>query len=609
MVGQTHVLRALTNALDADRVHHAFLFTGTRGVGKTTVARILAKSLNCERGVSSTPCGECGACVELDEGRFIDLIEVDAASRARVEETRDLLDNVQYAPTRGRYKVYLIDEVHMFSRHSFNALLKTLEEPPPHVKFLLATTDPQRLPVTILSRCLQFNLRRLTVGDIQGQLQSIVDAESVPSDSGALRSLAIAADGSMRDGLSLLDQAIAFGGGSLTETDVITLLGGVDRRRVIDLLQWVGERDARAALALANELADFGADFSELLAEVIGCLARLAVLQAVPDSADDTDADTPALQALAQSLEPQLVQLLYQIALIGRRDLSLAPDPKSGFEMVLLRMLAFAPGDDGTAQASGDSGRKRGSADQGRDSPGPALRAPRPSAESVPTQASPPPVATPPAETTTQAAAGQVVPDGAAMQGADSPRGELDNGESASPEPQIAHNDVSSEPTPSDLVPAEAVRSAPQPHHEAESAELAAPSTDPRPLGELTPSSWAEVLPQLGLAGMSAEIAANMLLVSAGEGVVTLRIAPTFAALMVKDARKRLIEGIQKRYGAVDVQIDIAEFDGETPAMVRARKATEARAQAAKVIAEDPTVQAIIDRFDGRVDPNSVRPA
>lgn len=345
MVGQQHVLRALTNALDEDRLHHAFLFTGTRGVGKTTVARILAKCLNCETGTTATPCGECGTCLEVDEGRFVDLIEVDAASRARVDETRELLDNVQYAPVRGRYKVYLIDEVHMFSKHSFNALLKTLEEPPPHVKFLLATTDPQRLPITVLSRCLQFNLRRLTTELIEGQLEKITAAETINSDAPALRLLSRAADGSMRDALSLLDQAIAYGGGKLEEDDVRAMLGAIEHSHIVGILDALVGRDAGAMMSATDTLAQSVPDFEEVLAELSTALARIAVLQAVPNPPQD-ELEDEVLRPYAGQLAPELIQLFYQIALTSRRDIPLAPSPRVGFEMAMLRMLAFSP--DGT---------------------------------------------------------------------------------------------------------------------------------------------------------------------------------------------------------------------------------------------------------------------
>jgi DNA polymerase III subunit gamma/tau len=341
LAGQEHVMRALVNALQSGRVHHAFLFTGTRGVGKTTIARILAKSLNCETGPTSTPCGHCSACREIDEGRFVDLIEVDAASKTKVDDTRELLDNVQYAPARGRYKVYLIDEVHMLSAHSFNALLKTLEEPPPHVKFLLATTDPQKLPVTVLSRCLQFNLKRFAPGMIFKRLTEIMLAEKIEAEPEALRLVARSANGSMRDALSLLDQVIAFGGERITASDTRTMLGTLDRSELFTILEALAARDASAVLRRIEQLDERAPDYREVLAELAAVLQKLALLQAVSDLQLDEAEDIDAYRRLASAFTPEDVQLFYQIAIIGRRDLELAPDARGGFEMVLLRMLAF----------------------------------------------------------------------------------------------------------------------------------------------------------------------------------------------------------------------------------------------------------------------------
>jgi DNA polymerase-3 subunit gamma/tau len=344
MVGQEHVLKALTNSLDSGKIHHAFLFTGTRGVGKTTVARILAKSLNCETGVGANPCGVCSACREIDEGRFIDLIEVDAASRTKVDDTRELLDNVQYAPSRGRYKVYLIDEVHMLSNHSFNALLKTLEEPPPHVKFLLATTDPQKLPVTVLSRCLQFSLKRLSANLIGERLKFIAAAEKLDYQPAALALLARAAEGSMRDALSLLDQLIAFGGAALTEAGARAMLGTIDRGHVAQIAEALSLADGAGLLARVSELDRDAPDYDRALVELAALLQRIAIVQIVPDAAfEDEEFDAQTLTRLAKAMVSEDVQLYYQIALAGRRDLPMAPDPRLGFEMTLLRMLAFRP--------------------------------------------------------------------------------------------------------------------------------------------------------------------------------------------------------------------------------------------------------------------------
>ena len=345
VVGQEHVIRALSNALASDRVHHAYLFAGTRGVGKTTIARILAKALNCEAGVSAEPCGECGACTAVDEGRFVDLIEVDAASRTGVDDTRELLENVQYTPSVGRFKVYLIDEVHMLSRQSFNALLKTLEEPPPHVKFLFATTDPQKLPVTVLSRCLQFNLKRLSSAMIVSRMADICEAEGLTAEIAALKRLARAASGSMRDALSLLDQALAFGDNRLRDDDVASMLGSMERNRVVDLLGVVLGGNAPDLIASLRELDELVPDYEGILDELATLLQRVAVLQLAGSAAlgDEDEDNVEALQGLADAVDPEIVQLLYQIAITSRRDLSLAPDPSTGFEMAMLRMFAFRP--------------------------------------------------------------------------------------------------------------------------------------------------------------------------------------------------------------------------------------------------------------------------
>jgi len=355
MVGQTHVLQALINALDQNRLHHAYLFTGTRGVGKTTIARIFAKCLNCETGISSQPCGQCAACVQVDSGRYIDLIEVDAASRTRVEDTRELLDNVQYAPASGRYKVYLIDEVHMLSGHSFNALLKTLEEPPPHVIFLLATTDPQKLPATILSRCLQFNLKAMTPDRIVNYLRHVLEQENIGFDDVALWEIAKAAQGSMRDALSLTDQAIAFGKGQVTGDDVNAMLGTVDRGAVMMLVEHLAQGDAAALLQVVTQLAEHSPDYNDILAEMLTLLHRISVVQAVPDYCESEEQDAglelATIKTLAAKLTAEDVQLFYQIALMGRKDLPLVPDARRGLEMILLRMLLFRP------QGAGSSGQ------------------------------------------------------------------------------------------------------------------------------------------------------------------------------------------------------------------------------------------------------------
>ena len=346
MVGQEHVLQALINALDSDRLHHAYLFSGTRGVGKTTIARIFAKSLNCDNGVGSEPCGSCASCLEVDEGRSVDLIEIDAASRTGVDDMRELLDNVQYAPTRGRFKIYLIDEVHMLSRHSFNALLKTLEEPPPHIKFLLATTDPQKMPVTVLSRCLQFNLKRMSRQQILSHLQFLLDEEKIQFEIPALNLLAGAADGSMRDALSLLDQAIAYGGGSVLQAAVESMLGAISRDYLIKMLEALSRQNAAEIVTEARNIISNNPDYQRVCGEMIGLLQQMAILKCDAGITLDDDQLTEQVAGLTSQWSMDEIQLYYQILLQGRQDLKISPDEAAGFEMLMLRLLAFSPEND-----------------------------------------------------------------------------------------------------------------------------------------------------------------------------------------------------------------------------------------------------------------------
>ncbi len=408
LVGQEHVVRALTNALETGRMHHAYLFTGTRGVGKTTIARIFAKSLNCERGQSADPCGECSVCTAVDEGRFVDLLEIDAASNTGVDDVREVIENAQYAPSRGRFKVYLVDEVHMLSKNAFNALLKTLEEPPPHVKFLLATTDPQKLPVTVLSRCLKFNLKRLLPEQISGQMRHILAAENIAYEDSAIGELARAADGSLRDGLSLLDQAIAYGGGALHADDVRTMLGSVARGQVLGVLDALAAGDGERLLVECTQIASYSPDFGGVLDDIASVLHRLQLIQLIPGYRPDEDSDGDnALAALTERITPEDVQLYYQIATSGRRDLALAPDARTGFEMTLLRMLAFRPGD--SAPGARAERPAAGSPVQAPPSPRPSAAAPpRPAAVAERRQDSAPPA--PAAPTSSPAIAPTVAP-------------------------------------------------------------------------------------------------------------------------------------------------------------------------------------------------------
>jgi DNA polymerase-3 subunit gamma/tau len=355
MVGQEHVVRALTNALAQNRLHHAYLMTGTRGVGKTTLARVMAKALNCETGLSASPCGRCAACTEIDAGRFVDLIELDAASNTQVDQMRELLENALYAPTRARFRVYIIDEVHMLSRSAFNAMLKTLEEPPQHVKFILATTDPQKVPVTVLSRCLQFNLKQIPLAQIRDQLARVLEGEGIAFDAPALNLIARAAHGSMRDGLSLLDQAIAHGGGRVDEVSVRTMLGAVDQEYLFAILEALDAADGPALIRLADDMQSRSLSFEAALQDLAALLHRLALAQRWPEALPGDDPDRERLTALAARFAPEDLQLDYQIALQGRADLDLAPDEYAGFTMALLRMLAFVPAGsgEGRVQRSG----------------------------------------------------------------------------------------------------------------------------------------------------------------------------------------------------------------------------------------------------------------
>ncbi|HCF7262579.1 TPA: DNA polymerase III subunit gamma/tau, partial [Pseudomonas aeruginosa] len=599
MVGQTHVLKALINALDNQRLHHAYLFTGTRGVGKTTIARILAKCLNCETGVSSTPCGECSVCREIDEGRFVDLIEVDAASRTKVEDTRELLDNVQYSPTRGRYKVYLIDEVHMLSSHSFNALLKTLEEPPPHVKFLLATTDPQKLPVTILSRCLQFSLKNMPPERVVEHLTHVLGAENVPFEDDALWLLGRAADGSMRDAMSLTDQAIAFGEGKVLAADVRAMLGTLDHGQVYGVLQALLEGDARALLEAVRHLAEQGPDWGGVLAEILNVLHRVAIAQALPEAIDNGQGDRERVLALAQALPAEDVQFYYQMGLIGRRDLPLAPDPRSGFEMVLLRMLAFRPADaDGVPRTPlKDLGISKATTDPanspvaGAASPAPvATVAPAPVvAAPVEAPAAPPAApSAPPAAVEARVTEAVVEEPAAAAEVVDLPWEEPAPSLAAEPEPEPEPEPLAVE-APS-VPPAVAVEAVVETVLEALPAALpvapdeqdeqddepppaddyyevdmdtlayldAAPEPDvvvvEEPLPAAKPATglaaeWLELFPRLGLGGLTASIGANCTLVAADGDHWHLHLDPGQSALFNATQQRRLNDALNQHLG------------------------------------------------------------
>lgn len=617
LVGQEHVVRALTNALANNRLHHAFLFTGTRGVGKTTLSRILAKSLNCETGVTAEPCGHCSACREIDEGRFVDLIEVDAASRTKVEDTRELLENVQYAPTRGRYKVYLIDEVHMLSTHSFNALLKTLEEPPPHVKFLLATTDPQKLPVTILSRCLQFALKRLPTALISEHLAQIIEAEGIPGEPAALAAIARAGDGSMRDALSLLDQAIAYGGGRVGAADAASMLGAIDRQHVIHLASALAQGAADTLLEAIATLDREAPDYDAVLADLLSLLQRVAQQQVLPGSACDDWFDLTTLQALAKSFTAEDVQLCYQIGLHGRRDLPLAPEPRGGFEMTLLRMLCFRPASltdtrhdtivaAGTPSARGDSGispgRQASAATGGEESVREPVNAPEPS------------------------------PRPSARAELDALLGRRANGAHKSPAPKSApvpplepprvHAEATlaaSLPPPPAELPRPVASQAPAPvttvAGDAASAS-AVPADEGLTVGTTTSAAAEVALPDWGLLcarlnvrGRPQQLALHAVLETIDAGQVRLALDPAHASLLGGGVEEKLAaalgEALQR---PVHLVVRMGASGMDTPARVVAAQVEQQRHAAVEAFQQNQVVRTLIDTFDARVRVESIVP-
>ncbi|ASK93273.1 DNA polymerase III subunit gamma/tau [Xanthomonas campestris pv. trichodesmae] len=669
LVGQEHVVRALSNALDSGRVHHAFLFTGTRGVGKTTIARIFAKSLNCETGTSADPCGTCPACLDIDAGRYIDLLEIDAASNTGVDDVREVIENAQYMPSRGKFKVYLIDEVHMLSKAAFNALLKTLEEPPEHVKFLLATTDPQKLPVTVLSRCLQFNLKRLDEDQIQGQMTRILAAEQIESDPSAIVQLSKAADGSLRDGLSLLDQAIAYAGGALREDVVRTMLGTVDRTQVGAMLQSLADGDGARLLQVVAALAEFSPDWSGVLEALAEVLHRVQVQQLVPSVAFVGDGIDPT--PFAAQLRPEVVQLWYQMALNGRRDLYLAPSPRAGFEMAVLRMLAFRPAaavpaggsDDGRGATAGGGAR---SAAAGSQLAAPVVAAPVTSAPAV--------VAAPTAVTDTMpvAAAEASLPasgtratpapvvvlspqefspasraSAANARNDDTPPWAVDDAPVRAratptpdtmavlaPEAAMAPPSAPVELAQPDAIASDAAVEAPASVVVSSPAALVEPSSPEEPAvvasaataGSASDSAtdaaallddgriadaeqWLELVTRSGLNGPSRQLAANAAFIGHRDGVLRLALAPGFEYLNSERSIANLAQALAPVLGNPPrIVVETGSADVETLHERASRQKGERQSAAETAFMNDPTVQLLIQQQGARIVPDSIRP-
>ncbi len=640
MVGQEHVLQALVHALEHKRLHHAYLFTGTRGVGKTTIGRLLARCLNCETGITSKPCGVCSSCVELQEGRFVDLIEIDAASRTGVDDMRELTDNVQYAPTRGRFKVYLIDEVHMLTNQSFNAFLKTLEEPPEHVKFLLATTDPQKLPVTVLSRCLQFNLKRMTPEHIAGHLRHVLTEETIPFEDPALWLLARAADGSMRDALSLTDQAIAFGNQKLSASDVSSMLGTIDQRDIEQLVTALSNNDGPALLSEIRRISDFAPDYSAILADLLSLFHRVTMEQVVPGSADNALGDVEQVQTLAKQLSAEDAQLFYQAALMGRKDLAVTPDARMGFEMTLLRMLAFRPGTDRREPPTSSSSQPVNAAPKEEPDPS-AQSAPAEVAESHPVTQTHTPEPSAEAEqrlSATETAKAPVAPpeavqkpplpwenqEGDTGQQAEldayadslaSQSDELDAGEGydqpASPSVQLAPEpEPEPEPGPEPVAASGSAQPSTSVTHtvpEADADEALTVETNAG-AGDASDFNWPRDFRSLEIAGMPGNLASHAAFQRDGD-LITLTIDEGHARLLTDRHQTRILEALTTRFGA-SVKLNVVEGDAgdRTPAIWEER-ARVARQQAAEyAIHNDPAVKSIVERFEGRVVEDSIKP-
>jgi DNA polymerase-3 subunit gamma/tau len=639
MAGQQHVLQALINALDNDRLHHAYLFTGTRGVGKTTIARILSKCLNCEAGVSSVPCGECSACNEINEGRFVDLIEVDAASRTGVDDMRDLLDNVQYTPARGRYKIYLIDEVHMLSKNSFAALLKTLEEPPPHVKFLFATTDPQKLPITVLSRCLQFNLKNLSPERITKHLQFVLGEEKVPYEEAGIWSLARAADGSMRDALSLTDQAIGHGGGKINEADVSSMLGTIERSYVVDICRALSAGSGTDLLAAIARMAEQSPDYDAALVDVLSIWHQVAIVQTVPEGVDKSLVNYSDVLSLSAEVSREDVQLFYQICLMGRKDLQLSADAKSGFEMVMLRALAFRPQNSprGPALASSSSG-------------------PNPAAGSTPTPdtniATPVPPEVEPSVKKSKAQVEEDRPPWEPLHSEQKPLADkeplIDKAPAAPSSKEIGsltpifnkkssvaineepsasrNNEIEPSASPNkEVPPASPNKEVPsasfnnevpsasfnneEPSASINKEEPSASCNKEIPLKEFTPDNWIQLRKQLTIVASLGEIASHCLYLGRSGTELRFMIDSNHNSLYDDAHQAQFSEALSDYFKTpVSVEISLGVAEQETPRAANLREKSERLAEAVETLNSDPAVVKFKQLFDGAVDERSVRP-
>lgn len=653
MVGQEHVLQALIHALDSQRLHHAYLFTGTRGVGKTTIGRILAKCLSCHVSITSEPCGECGACQGIAEGRYVDLIEIDAASRTKVEDMRELLDNVQYAPTQGRFKIYLIDEVHMLSSSSFNALLKTLEEPPSHVKFLFATTDPQKLPVTILSRCLQFNLKNMSPERIVGHLKYILSEEQVTAEEAALWALARAADGSMRDALSLTDQAIAYGNQVLSETGVSAMLGTVDQKRIYRLLDALIAQDPATLLDEVAALAEFSPDYSAVLAALISVLHRVAVEQVLPGSVDNAVGDQAQVRGYAKSLTAEDLQLFYQIALVSRQDLAITPDPRAGLEMALLRMLAFqleppsqSPQDlpalsqasSATPAASIPAASEPLSPQPGAEAP-PVTQTAGPSPESHSDHNIEQAIEQSPADVAELPPLDQYAEDLHAVSQAESGPDELESEialQSSKKKTVLVDGSdarLATDPQQLDVCTVETIESrepettqsdqAGWQQAEQEAASIVDALTTSAPPdeilneavatpddnnAELSSMAWPTRAMSLPVSGMTQNLLLNMTLIEA-PSTLTLFVDSGHYRLLNNSHQSRIEAAMKQTFGEDKVLkfVDGLQPEHETPMMWKARRRAEMLVQAKQTIQDDPKVKALLATFDARVVEESIQ--